>query len=206
MFSWLWNALRRLLTYPPVLAVLATLLLFALHKKAVLLVHEIIEFLPAPPPSLLSELPPDEGRETLLAFLAFVAAAVYLAWHFRPGWLAASKPFRTLVVLLCLSIAALGAYRFALPAWLTCDYVGERYLLGLYYTPHGREYAKDHSCAVMIRDHPGVLDTLMTPESVLWSQAVYSAAFLVVFLLILLTLIQILETLLLLAFNRHHGG
>jgi hypothetical protein len=206
MLSRLWDAVRRVLFYPPVVVALATLLLYIFRKKALLLVQEVTGFLPLPPPPLLSELPADEGREAFLEFLVLVASAAYLIWHFRPGWLTARNPLPPLLILLGVSIAAWAGYNFGLPAWLTCDYEGERYLLGLYYTPHGRDYAKEHTCAEMIRHHPGALETLMTTESVLWSQAIYSAAFLLVFLVCLLTLIQVMETLLLLALGRHHGG
>ncbi len=203
MLSWLRELICKVLSNPLFDSVLATILFFFLWEKATHLIHHVTGMLPPPPQPLLPDLPAENNQKTI-EFLVLLAAVIYLAWHYWPKRLSPAKPFRSLVVWIVVSIVVVVPYRFLLPIWLCCDYEGERYIVGLYYTQHGKEYAKEHGCAEMIRNHPGVLHTLMDQDSILYSQAIYHFAYTLVAFTLLLTTIQVMETLVTLVRQSGH--
>jgi hypothetical protein len=177
------------------LALAGTILLYLLRAKAGLLVHEVTSMLPPPPPPILLGKVPVQEPEVLPDVLVFLVGAVYLAWHFWPRRKTAVVSLWPFGIALVVSISLWAFYSFFLTSKLVWDYEGEKYTVGLYYTEHGKEFAKDHTHEQIIRKHPGTLATVFDEESIAWSKAILQGTYMAVVVAFAITLILMMDLL-----------
>jgi hypothetical protein len=190
---------------PIIAGVVGTLLYWLLYLKVAHYVHDLTGMVPSPPPPI--PLHEDATPETspLPEIVLFLALGIYLVFHFWTAQYTRRRMFRSILIAVGLSLLAWGLYYFVIFPWLTCDYHG-RFTVGFYYTRHGREYAQEHECHEVIRDHASELSSVWTQASINLASGILAFFYFLVILIFFLTVFLILETLVRLVLpGAHHA-
>jgi hypothetical protein len=126
---------------------------------------------------------------TIVIGLVFIAAQKWRQKRHANWWWAFSLGF------LVLAVSAFFCYQQFTYTW-TCDYAGQRVIVGSVYTPHGKKYAEQNpslSRDLLLMHHAGAPEDLWTRESINRRRLVLAAAYILCLPLFTICLIAIVQ-------------